>query len=319
MTVVHYGHDVIPFNANSIVTVGTFDGVHCGHRGIVERMKQYASEHQSRLVVVTFDPHPQIVLQKPDRKAVRLLTTLRERLEVLQELNVDLVVVVPFTKEFAATPPEEFVRSVLVQSIGVQAVFIGHDHMFGKDRSGNIDLLNAIAVDVGFSVVQVPALECNNIVVSSTKIRQALEGGDVYVARQMLGRPYSLSGTIVRGDGRGRSIGIPTANILPDDPAKLIPANGVYAVLAFVGNQDFEAVANIGVRPTFTADVVPTIEVHLLGFDDDAYGKSITVQFLQYLRGEQRFASKELLVEQISNDIQQTQTFFQTHYFRTTS
>ena len=319
VTVVRYGLDVLTHDINSVVTVGTFDGVHCGHQGIIKRMHETAAPLQSRVVVVTFDPHPQIVLNKPGRKPVKLLTTLEERLAVFESLNVDLVVVLPFTKEFATTPPDEFVVKVLVGGIGMHTVFVGHDHMFGKDRAGNEALLEQLGTVFGFAVAPVPPLECNNIVVSSTMIRETLYQGNVEEAQQMLGRPYMYSGVVVHGDGRGRAIGTPTANLECTHPNKLLPAYGVYVVSATVNGIDYQGVASIGVRPTFIEDGEPLLEVHLFDTDADLYGETVTVAFHRFLRTELRFDSKESLIAQMHNDIQQAQTFFQTHFVRTSS
>lgn len=301
------------------MTVGTFDGVHCGHQGIIERMHETAAPLQSRVVITTFDPHPQIVLQKPDRKPVKLLTTLDERLTVFEQLDVDIVVVIPFTRQFALTPPDQFVRDVLVGGIGMVTVFVGHDHMFGKDRAGNEALLEEMGAQLDFNVAQVPPLECSGVVVSSTKIREALYEGKVEEAAIMLGRPYSYTGTIVHGDGRGRTIGVPTANIVPSTNHKLLPAFGVYVVSATIGPTTYQGVASIGVRPTFTADTEPVLEVHLFDTNEDLYDREMTVQFHRFLRTELRFDSKESLITQMHDDIQQAQTFFQTLFVRTTS
>lgn len=306
-------------DSNSVVTVGTFDGVHCGHQGIIRMMHETAAPLHSRVVIVTFDPHPQIVLQKEGRKPVKLLTTLEERLAVFETLGIDLVVVIPFTKEFAATAPDQFVRDVLVGGIGMHTVFVGHDHMFGKDRAGNEELLQQMGSQLGFSVVPVPPQLCNDVVVSSTKIREALHAGNVEAAEHMLGRAFSYSGTVVHGDGRGRTIGVPTANLGPAHAHKLLPAYGVYVVDATVQGIQYNGVASIGVRPTFTTDTEPVLEVHLFDTNADLYGKMMTVNFHRFLRTELRFDSKESLINQMHSDIQQAQTFFQTHFLRTSS
>lgn len=319
MNTVRLGHSELQYVGNAIATVGTFDGVHCGHRGIIQRMRAASAATDSKVVVVTFDPHPQIVLQKPNRKPLHLLTTIEERLEVLEQLGVDLTVVIPFTTEFAATPPEQFVRDVLAKGIGVASVFVGHDHMFGKDRAGNEDLLRTLGSELGFSVVPVPPLECDGIVVSSTKVRDALYTGNVMLANHMLGRAYSYRGTVVKGDGRGRTLGVPTANVSGISEHKLLPAIGVYVVTATVSGVEYQGVASIGVRPTFTTDAEPVLEVHLLDTDANIYHCPITVSFLQYLRPELRFDSAEALMTQMKADIKQTQTYFQTLFVRTSS
>lgn len=307
------GKDDIPFNENSAITVGTFDGVHCGHRGIIRRMKEVATPVEARTVVVTFDPHPQIVLHKEDRPHVELLSTIEERCDALESVGVDMVVVIPFTLEFAATPPEDFIRNVIVETIGVRHFFIGHDHNFGRDREGNEALLSSLGQEIGFSVERIGPLTCNDLVVSSTKIRKALQSGDVATAATMLDTPYVLTGTIIQGDGRGRQLGFPTANVDVDDKHKLMPGKGVYVVSLTTDNNTYAGMANIGVRPTFKDDNKIVLEVNLVDTTLDLYGKTVRIEFHTFLRGELRFASKEALLEQLERDKQETlNTYFTT-------
>lgn len=296
-------HDAeIPFDAATALTVGTFDGVHCGHRGIIGRMRSVADEHNERTVVVTFDPHPQIVLAKPDREPVRLLTTIDERLALLADAGVDMTIVIDFTRDFAATPAETFVRDLLVKRIGVRHFFIGHDHMFGHGRGGNEETLHHLGAELGFHVEPIGALECGGLVVSSTKVRGALRDGDVETAAAMLGRPYALRGTVVRGEQRGRKLGIPTANVVPDDVHKLVPGNGVYIVSSEIDGRTVVGMANIGRRPTFTDDVHSTIEVHYLDFDAMLYDQHVTVAFHRFVRPEMKFESVDMFLSQIRED-----------------
>jgi riboflavin kinase/FMN adenylyltransferase len=287
------------------LTVGTFDGVHRGHQGVISLMRKTADAQGLRVVVVTFDPHPQIVLAKPGREPLALLTTIEERCERLAHVGVDEVVVIPFTHEFAQTSAESFIRQ-LVSTIDVQHFFIGHDHAFGKDRGGNEELLRHLGVELGFDVERIPPLETDGLVVSSTLVRAALKSGDVEAATAMLGKPYALRGTVVQGDGRGRTLGIPTANIVPTNPHKLMPANGVYVVSMLIDGSEHVGMANIGVRPTFTNDTAPTLEVHILQFDNDLYNTTLDVQFHARLRGEQKFGSREEFLAQLEHDKQQT-------------
>jgi len=292
-------------SGKACITVGTFDGVHRGHQGVISLMRKTADAQGLRVVVVTFDPHPQIVLAKPGREPLALLTTIEERCERLAHVGVDEVVVIPFTHEFAQTSAESFIRQ-LVSTIDVQHFFIGHDHAFGKDRGGNEELLRHLGVELGFDVERIPPLETDGLVVSSTLVRAALKSGDVEAASAMLGRPYALRGTVVQGDGRGRTLGIPTANIVPTNPHKLIPANGVYVVSMLIDGSEHVGMANIGVRPTFTNDTAPTLEVHILQFDNDLYNTTLDVQFHARLRGEQKFESREEFLAQLEHDKQQT-------------
>jgi riboflavin kinase/FMN adenylyltransferase len=301
MITVRQGQD-IPFDMHTALTVGTFDGVHCGHRSIIDRMQAVASIHGERTVVVTFDPHPQIVLAKPDREPVQLLTSIDERLMLLEAAGVDMTVVIGFTRAFAATPAETFVRDFLVRRIGVRHFFIGHDHLFGHGRGGNEELLQHLGAELDFDVERIAPLESNGLVVSSTKVRAALKTGDVETAAAMLGRPYSVRGIVVRGDQRGRKLGIPTANVATDDDHKLMPSRGVYVVSSMIDGRRVFGMANIGRRPTFTDDIVNTVEVHYLDFDEMLYDMPVTVEFHRFIRHEMKFESVDMFLSQIRED-----------------
>jgi len=318
MIVARYGTDPIVFDRKTALTVGTFDGVHCGHRGIVDRMLATAREHNERTVIVTFDPHPQIVLAKPDREPVRLLTTIDERCELFAELGIDMVVVVPFTRDFAAIPADVFVRTVIAQELGVQHFFIGHDHSFGKNRGGNEELLQQLGHELDFDVVPIPPLECAGVVVSSTKVRYALKTGGVDEAQRLLGRPYAVRGVVGHGDKRGRTLGIPTANIqVPEH--KLLPANGIYVVSSVIDGDDVVGMASVGVRPMFTNDVVPTLEVNYLDLDTDLYGRLLNVVFHARLRDEINYETVDDLLAQIEIDRNDTRLYQQQFLNRRTS
>lgn len=293
--------DVLPNDHATALTVGTFDGVHCGHRGILQRMQEVATANGERTVVVTFDPHPQVVLARPDRDPVRILTTIDERIALFERLGIDMVVVIDFTPAFAATPPETFIRDV-VSRIGLRHMFVGHDHMFGKDRGGNEELLHTLGSELGFEVERLGPLACDGLVVSSTKVRHALHEGDVALAARMLGRPYAITGVVVRGDQRGRKLGIPTANVGPTDPNKLMPQRGVYVVSSMIAGRRVYGMANIGRRPTFTDDVVDTLEVNFLDFDGMLYDTTITVDFHTRIRPEMKFEGVDMFLSQIRED-----------------
>jgi riboflavin kinase / FMN adenylyltransferase len=305
MNVITFGQDSWPHDQKACITVGTFDGVHRGHQGVISLMRKRADEQGLRVVVVTFDPHPQIVLSKPGREPLALLTTIEERCERLARVGVDDVVVIPFTREFAQTTADVFIRR-LVSMIDVQHFFIGHDHAFGKDRGGNEELLRHLGAELGFAVEQIPPLQTGGIVVSSTLVRATLKDGNVELAAEMLGSPYTVRGKVVQGDGRGRTLGIPTANVTPTDPHKLLPGRGVYVVSATIDGAEVVGMANIGVRPTFTEDTAPTLEVHFLQFDNDIYQATLDVQFHKRLRGEQKFGSRDEFLAQLDIDRQQT-------------
>ncbi len=283
--------------AGSVLTVGTFDGVHLGHQEVVRYVVARARERGAPALVVTFDPHPRTVVRG---ESVPLLTTVEERAALLDERGIAHTLVLPFTPEFAALPAADFVRQVLVDKLRVGEVVIGYDHGFGRRREGNADLLRRLGPELGFAVDVIPAHLVARHAVSSSQIRALLQTGDVAQAAALLGRPYRLSGTVVEGDRRGRLIGFPTANIEPP-PEKLVPLAGVYAVRVQVEGQAWPAMMNIGTRPTFNG-VEQRVEAHLLGFSGDLYGKPLSVEFIARLRDEQRFSGIDALRKQLEDD-----------------
>lgn len=293
-------------DSNSIVTVGTFDGIHLGHREIIREVARQASGRRGRSVVVTFEPHPKEVVRS-DRSPIALLTTLEEKLSLLEQEGMDLVCVVPFTQEFSRQTPREFYERVIAARIGVSAVVIGTDHMFGRDRAGGMQELQAFGQEFGFSLTTIPPLVIDNVRVSSTAIRKALALGDVARAGRYLGRAYSLSAPVVEGDRRGRTLGFATANLDITGSAKVIPAAGVYVVEAEVLGERRYGMMNIGHRPTFTDGSQLTVEAHLFGIDQDLYGQRLRVWFLTRLREEKRFSSAEELVRQLHQDKEEAQ------------
>ncbi len=290
-----------PGVARSVVTVGTFDGVHLAHREIIRHMQRDAARLGAETCVVTFHPHPQQVLHSRPHE-VRLLTTLDERLTLLEEAGVDNTLVIEFTKEFSQTPAEQFVEQVLVERLGAVHIDVGHDHGFGKGRAGDLELLERIGAVRGFSVEAMDALMIDGAPVSSTRIRRALETGDVRDAAALLGRPYRIAGTVVHGDGLGSKIGYPTANIAIASPDKLIPADGVYAVQVRHTSGTFGGMMNIGVRPTVSAGLRHTVEVNIFAFSAQIYGDALSVEFVARIRDEKKFASLDALTAQIAID-----------------
>ena len=282
-----------------MLTVGTFDGVHRGHVSIIQAMMS-AAEPSDRLTAVTFDPHPREVL---GHEAISRLMTLEERAHFLLEAGINDVVVIPFDRDLAAIPARAFVREVLQRSIGFRTIVVGYDHRFGLNGEGDVALLRILGDEDSFSVLSVPATLVDGETVSSSAIRRYLEqDGDVHRAATLLGRPYTRAGVVVRGDGRGRKLGFPTANMQSVDDT-VVPASGVYAVRASGENLDrAPAVMNIGVRPTFGGKRV-TEEVHVLDWDGDLYDSRLTVEFVRYLRAEQKFDSIEALVNQLGHDL----------------
>jgi len=303
MTVYH-GIDSFQPLPYAVVTSGTFDGVHLGHQTILNRLTEIARTNGGQTVVLTFWPHPRTVVAN-DSQNLRLLSTLEEKTELLAQAGVDNLVVIPFTRSFSELTSEEFIRQILIDKIGTRKLVIGYDHRFGRHREGGFDYIRANAESYGFEVEEIPRQDVDAVGVSSSKIRAALLEGNLQTAIQFLGRPYSLTGTIVKGRQLGRTIGFPTANIQVDDPNKLIPANGVYAVEVIYRNTVYAGAMNIGNRPT-VAGTNRTIEVFLLDFDQDIYGEHLSVRLRAYLRPELKFNGLPELVEQMQRDVAQT-------------
>lgn len=294
----------VTYNRNTVLTVGTFDGVHRGHRTIIDKVVEKAKSRGARSVVVTFDPHPRDILN-PSNDGIKLLTTLHERAEILSDLGIDQLVVIPFTRDFSLLTSEEFIHDIIYQKIGVEEFVIGYDHQFGRDRKGSIDTLRKMAEEHQFDVDVVEAHEIESVTISSTLVRRQLEReGNIMIARNYLGRPYQLTGTVVHGNKRGRLIGFPTANINPDNDHKIVPHNGVYAVEVRIDNREelLRGMMNIGVRPTFTNEMNRVLEVHIIDFNEDLYGKSITVHFLKRIREEMAFNGIDAIREQLELD-----------------
>jgi riboflavin kinase/FMN adenylyltransferase len=294
-----------PDPRGTVVTVGTFDGVHRGHWAVLQEIRLRAKETGRRSVLVTFHPHP-LKIVRPD-EAPLLLTTPAEKKEILAETGLDYAVFLSFNHVLAEYSPRRFVEEILMDRLGVQELVIGYDHGFGKGRSGDALTLRDIGRDLKFTVDVVSPIRAGEEPVSSSRIRAALLRGDVGEARRGLGRPYCIRGMVVRGEGRGRSLGFPTANLWVPGNGKLIPHPGVYAVRAGVKGGLFEGAIHIGPRPTFRGSP-PTIELHLMDFDGDLYGEQIRVEFIQYLRDVRPFASASALVEQLKADVDAART-----------
>lgn len=300
---------------NSVVTVGTFDGVHRAHREIIREVVNRARVREGRSVVVSFDPHPRTVVAP--KGPVKLLSTLEERIARIEALGVDVLLLINFTYEFSRLSHREFYRSYVVDAIGVAEVVLGYDHMFGRDREAGTEAVVRMGKAFDFSVFVVHQVMVNNVVVSSTEIRKALVEGRIEHAEELLGYPYGFHGRVVQGDGRGKSIGFPTANIEPASPMKLLPARGVYVVTARVQHEQYFGMMNIGVRPTVTEVPREVLEVHLFDFEGDLYGKTLEVTFHHRLRNEQKFGSVEELTRQLHSDKEQAMARLAGHAKRT--
>jgi len=303
--------DLKDFNAKKpVITIGTFDGVHLGHRKIISRLQDIARSIQGESVIFTFDPHPRKVVD-PDETSLRLLTTLEEKIQLFSESGIDHLVIYPFTPEFAQLSYGQFVEQILVNQIHTEYLVVGYDHKFGKNREGDFEFLKNCAEKFNFHVEKLDVLLMNESNISSTKIREAIQHGDFETANTYLGYPFTLNGTVVEGQQLGRKIQFPTANVEASDPDKIIPGYGVYAVKVKVQNQIFTGMLNIGSRPTINQNADHrSIEVHILEFDQDIYGESIEIRFFGKLREEQKFGSLDALKEQLLSDKNDTITFF---------
>ncbi|MCW8896927.1 MAG: bifunctional riboflavin kinase/FAD synthetase [Flavobacteriales bacterium] len=293
---------------NVVVTIGTFDGVHLGHKVIINQLKKAAEELEGESVLLTFFPHPRMVVF-PDDNELKLLNTIGERKELLEKAGVDHLIIHPFSKAFSRLTALEFVRDILVNRLNVKKVVIGYDHHFGRNREGAFEDLVEFGEVYGFVVEEIPAQDIQQINVSSTKIRTSLLAGEIHAATQFLGYPYFINGTVVKGDKIGREIGFPTANIKPDETYKLIPKNGVYAVKVIVNEKEYEGMLNIGIRPTLKGKK-ETIEVNIFDFDEDIYGQKIQVKFYERIRDEQFFEDLNELKNQLNIDKTKTIQLF---------
>jgi riboflavin kinase/FMN adenylyltransferase len=285
--------------------VGVFDGVHLGHQAVISTSAQHAREGGGTPIVMTFDPHPMKVLRP--NNAPHLLTATEHKIQLIRALGVEHLLVIHFDREFAATPPEEFVQQLVKNSKPLREICVGHEWSFGKGRAGNLELLKKLGAQHGFTVVGIPPVTVNGEVVSSTAIRAAVEAGDLSRAAAMLGREYTILGTVKRGEQLGRKLGFPTANLSAH--SEQFPPNGVYVAEAQLDGAVLRGVANVGLRPTVASDKPQRlVELHLFELDRDIYGQDIEVRFVSYLRPEQKFQNIDALAKQIARDVEQART-----------
>lgn len=289
-----------PNNIQTVVTSGIFDGVHQGHQKILKQVVTLAKEKGIQSVVLTFWPHPRFVLSKDDQK-LKLLTTCKEKSELIRSTGIDYLVSIPFTEEFSQLIPLNFVKEILKNHLNMKIMVIGYDHHFGKDREGNLDYLVAKAKELEFEVSEIPRHDIDHAGVSSTKIRNTLLDGRVHESCALLGRQYSLRGQVIAGDEIGRKMGFPTANIWIPESYKLIPADGVYATVVMVKGNRFTGMTNIGIRPTINGSK-KRIEVNIFNFDQDVYGEELELFFVKKLRDETKFQNVEKLQQQLMLD-----------------
>ncbi len=301
-------HSIKDFNSSkkTILTLGTFDGVHIGHKKILEKLIQSTQNKEYESLVLTFFPHPRMVLQ--EKSEIKLLNTIPEKVKLLEAIGIENLVIHPFDESFSRLTAEEFVTTILVDQFRIHKIIIGYDHRFGRNRTADIDDLIGFGEKYGFEVEQILVQELNDISVSSTKVRKAIGEGDISLANSYLGYDYFLTGLVSEGKRLGRTIGFPTANLKIKEDYKLIPLNGVYVVKSILNNVTVFGLMNIGFNPTIGENKL-SIEVHFLDFDADLYDQEIEVAFLHYIRAEQKFDSFELLKRQIEKDKNAAQAY----------
>ncbi|WP_029280711.1 bifunctional riboflavin kinase/FAD synthetase [Pedobacter borealis] len=312
---------------NAIVTIGTFDGVHFGHQKIIKQLVEKAKSDNGESVILTFFPHPRMIID-PENQELKMINTINEKAEILKSLGVDHLIITPFTRDFSNQLPEDYIKNTLVNNIGTKHIIIGYDHRFGKDRSGNLSDLKAAGLHYGFSVEEIMEQDIHDVAVSSTKIRQALLAGDVSLANDYLGYPFSIFGRVIKGDKIGRTIGFPTANIFVEETYKLIPGDGIYAVTvemesevrcpesevlnptpSTLNSQPYKGMAYIGQRPTING-MTRNIEVNIFDFNQEIYGQDIKMNFLKFLRHDVKFTGLEALTVQLQKDKEATLAYF---------
>lgn len=292
----------------TIVTLGTFDGVHLGHTVILDRICNIAKQENLESVVLTFFPHPRLIVSNDSE--IKLLNTMAEKAKLLEQKGIQNFIIHPFDKLFSELSPSEFVKQILIKQLNIQKIIIGYDHKFGKNRAADFNDLIAFGNEFGFDVEEIPAKQVDEVSVSSTKIRNSLLEGNISLANDYLGYSYMLSGIVVKGNQLGRTIGFPTANIQISENYKLIPKNGVYMVTTILNNKIIFGMMNIGIKPTLGENLL-SIEVHFLHFSEDIYGHKIQVNVMERLREEQKFESFEVLKSQLEIDKANTLHYFE--------
>lgn len=307
----HKGAHAFHSDHHTVVTIGTFDGVHVGHQKILERLVNTAKAGNLESAILTFFPHPRMVLQKDAE--IKLINTIEERKDILAKSGVDHLIIHPFTKQFSRLTAREFVRDILVHKLRAKKVIIGYDHRFGRNRTADLDVLREFGREYGFEVEEISKQDIEDVAVSSTKIRKALQEGEVEKANRYLSYPFSLSGTVVKGKGLGREFEFPTANLEIKEDYKLIPKMGVYVVRSEIDNKEFFGMMNIGLNPT-VGGTEKTIETHFFDLDHDLYGKHITIELLTRIRNEAKFDSIESLKRAMKQDEAFSRQFIKDNY-----
>jgi riboflavin kinase/FMN adenylyltransferase len=293
---------------NAVVTIGTFDGVHFGHQKILKRLCELAKATGGESVILTFFPHPRLIID-PENQQLKMINTVEEKAKILANLGVDHLIITPFTRDFSNLSPAEYIKQILIDTIGVKNIIVGYDHRFGKDRQGGMSDLQEFAGIYGFAIEEIPEQDINDVAVSSTKVRTALLEGDVALAASYLGYNFSIHGRVIKGDKIGRTIGFPTANIFVEETYKLIPSDGIYAVTVELNAVVYKGMAYIGQRPTING-MTRNIEVNIFDFSQEIYGQLITMNFLKFLRHDVKFTGLEALKDQLHDDKLATLKFF---------
>jgi len=292
----------------SVVTIGTFDGVHIGHQKIIDRLIDVAKKNHLESAILTFFPHPRMVLQK--EVGIKLINTIEERKKIIKSKGVDHLVVYPFTKEFSRLTAREYVEQILVKKLNAKKIIIGYDHRFGRNRNANIQDLKELGKTFGFTVEEISKQDIEDVAVSSTKIRKAIEEGNIEKANTFLGNPFSLNGKVIKGKSLGKTLGFPTANLEIKEDYKIIPKSGVYIVKAHLDNKCVFGMMNIGTNPTVGGDI-QTIETYFLDVNQDLYGQELNIQMLKRIRDERKFGDVDQLIEAMNKDLEQTKTYIQ--------
>ena len=293
---------------NAVVTIGTFDGVHFGHLKIVKRLCELAKATGGESVILTFFPHPRLILD-PENQDLKMINTVAEKAAILDGLGVDHLIITPFTRDFSNLDPYDYIKDILVGTIGIRSIIVGYDHRFGKDRKGGMKELLEMGEEFGYQVEEIPEQDINDVAVSSTKIRKALLNGDVALAAEYLGYHFSIKGRVIKGDKIGRTIGYPTANLFVEETYKLIPSDGIYAVEVELNGETYKGMAYIGQRPTING-MTRNIEVNIFDFNQEIYGQDIRMVFLSFLRHDVKFTGLEALKEQLRKDKEATLAYF---------
>jgi riboflavin kinase/FMN adenylyltransferase len=312
---VHYGFESYKNIKNPIVTVGTFDGVHFGHQKIIQRLQKIAKKNNGESVLLTFDPHPRKILLND--QGLKLIHTINEKINILENLGLDHLVIYPFTLEFSKFSAKRYIDELLIQKLGTHTLVIGYDHHFGNDREGNIDLLKKYEKSNPFYLEEIKAHEIEEIKISSTKVRSAIEKGNIHLVNDYCGHFYEFSGEVVHGNGIGKTIGTPTANIKLNSNEKIIPLDGVYAVICQIKDANYKGIMNIGFKPTVDEGQKRTVEIHLFDYEKDIYGQDLRTKVIERIRDEVKFNSLKELKSQILKDNEKAKIILESFYLIT--